>query len=303
MSAHVVRLAPSDPGYPALLATIPSPPTLDVLGGFVSGDALAIAIVGARRATEYGLEVAESLAADLAARGVTVVSGLARGIDTAAHRGALAAGGRTIAVLGSGIERVYPPENRRLAAEIVSQGAVVSQFPREADALPFHFPLRNRTLAGLAQGVVVVEAAERSGALITAGLAGELGREVFAVPGRITSPASRGANGLLRDGAKLVEHWSDIVAELSEPWRSMVDATMSASVPSQEAVLAPGSDEQRMLELLTVEEAQHIERLIARADIDAARVGVALTALELAGRARQLGGQRWVAAGARARRA
>ena len=303
MTAHVVRLAPTDSRYPALLATIPSPPVLDVRGGFVAGDALAIAIVGARRATEYGLEVAEALAADLAARGVTIVSGLARGIDTAAHRGALAAGGRTIAVLGSGIERVYPPENRQLAEEIVSRGAVVSQFPRDAEALPFHFPLRNRTLAGLAQGVVVVEAAERSGALITAGLAGELGREVFAVPGRITSPASRGANGLLKDGAKLVGHWSDVVVELSEPWRSMVDATMSASVSFHEAAPAPGSDEERMLELLSVDEAQHIERLIARADIDAARVGVALTALELAGRARQLGGQRWVAAGARARRA
>jgi DNA processing protein len=302
MSAHVIRLAPTDPGYPALLASMPSPPVLDVRGAVVAEDALAIAIVGARRATEYGLEVAESLAAELAARGVTIVSGLARGIDTAAHRGALAAGGRTIAVLGSGIARIYPPENRALAEEIVGRGAVVSQFERDADARPFHFPLRNRTLAGLAQGVVVVEAAERSGALITAGLAAELGREVFAVPGRITSPASRGANGLLKDGAKLVGHWSDIVAELSEPWRSMVDATMSASASSQATGPAAGSDEARMLELLSVDEAQHIERLIARADIDAARVGVALTALELAGRARQLGGQRWVAAGTRARR-
>jgi DNA processing protein len=245
--------------------------------------------------------VAESLATELAARGVTIVSGLARGIDTAAHRGALAAGGRTIAVLGSGIERVYPPENRPLAQEIIGRGAVVSQFDADAEALPFHFPLRNRTLAGLALGVVVVEAAERSGALITAGLAGELGREVFAVPGRITSPASRGANGLLKDGARLVGHWSDIIAELSEPWRSMV-ADAGAERETR-APLAPGSDEARMLELLSLDDPQHIERLIARVDLDAARTGAALTTLELTGWARQLAGQRWVATGARARRA
>jgi DNA processing protein len=178
---------------------------------------------------------------------------------------------------------------------------VVSQFPPTAEPISYHFPARNRTLAGLALGVVVVEAAERSGALITAGLAGDLGREVFAVPGRITSAASRGANGLLRDGAKLVGHWSDIVAELSQPWRSMV---ADAGVQSETvAPPAPGSDEARMLEQLSVDEAQHIERLIARVNLDAARAGAALTALELSGCARQLAGQRWVATGARARRA
>jgi DNA processing protein len=302
MSADTItHLTPDDPRYPTLLAAVPSPPALDVRGSFEPDDALAIAIVGARAATAYGLEVAESLAGELAARGVTIVSGLARGIDTAAHRGALAAGGRTIAVLGSGIARVYPPENQGLAEKIIGQGAVVSQFARDAEALPFHFPLRNRTLAGLTQGVVVVEAAERSGALITAGLAGDLGREVFAVPGRITSPASRGANALLKDGAKLVQYWSDIVVELSEPWRSRI-AAAGASIATT-APPAPESDEGRMLELLNVDEAQHIERLIARAEIDAARAGAALTALELTGWARQLGGQRWVATGARARRA
>jgi len=301
MNTVIAHLVPTDSRYPALLATIPSPPELDVRGAFEAGDALAIAIVGARQATTYGLEVAESLAAELAARGVTIVSGLARGIDTAAHRGALAAGGRTIAVLGSGIQRLYPPENRPLAEEIIGRGAVVSQFAPDAEPLPSHFPARNRTLAGLALGVVVVEAAERSGALITAGLAGELGREVFAVPGRITSPASRGANGLLRDGARLVGHWSDIVAELSDPWRSMV-ADAGAERETR-APVAPGSDEARMLEQLSVDDPQHIERLIARVDLDAARAGAALTTLELTGWARQLAGQRWVATGARARRA
>ncbi|PYM19888.1 MAG: DNA-protecting protein DprA [Candidatus Rokuibacteriota bacterium] len=301
MNAVITHLVPTDSRYPALLATIPSPPELDVRGAFEAGDALAIAIVGARQATTYGLEVAESLAAELAARGVTIVSGLARGIDTAAHRGALAAGGRTIAVLGSGIQRLYPPENRPLAEEIIGRGAVVSQFAPDAEPLNYHFPARNRTLAGLALGVVVVEAAERSGALITAGLAGELGRDVFAVPGRITSPASRGANGLLRDGARLVGHWSDIVAELSEPWRSMVAG--AGAERETRAPLAPGSDEARMLELLSVDDPQHIERLIARVNLDAARAGAALTTLELTGWVRQLAGQRWVVIGARARRA
>jgi DNA processing protein len=284
-----------------LLAAVPSAPALDVRGTLVPEDALAIAIVGSRRATPYGVEVAETLAAELAARGVTIVSGLARGIDTAAHRGALAAGGRTLAVLGHGIAHVYPDENRPLAEAIVERGALLSQFPAALGPLPHLFPARNRTLAGLALGVVVVEAAERSGALITAGLAGDLGREVFAVPGRITSAESGGTNGLLRDGAKLVSHWTDIASELPEPWRSTIGATPTTR--EQTARPAPGSDEGTMLELLSVDDAQHIERLIARAGVDAARASTALIGLELAGWARQLAGQRWVATGARARRA
>ena len=300
MDTRIAHLVPTDPGYPALLASISSPPELDVRGTLEPGDALAIAIVGSRQATAYGVEVAETLAADLAARGVTIVSGLARGIDTAAHRGALAAGGRTLAVLGHGIAHVYPPENRGLAEAIVEHGALLSQFPPTIGPLAYQFPVRNRTLAGLALGVVVVEAAERSGALITAGLAGDLGREVFAVPGRITSAASRGTNGLIRDGARLVGHWSDIVAELGESWRRAIENAPTS--PSGLARPAPGSDEGRMLELLSGDEAQHIERLIARAGVDAARAGTALIGLELAGWARQLAGQRWVATGARARR-
>jgi DNA processing protein len=301
MDTNVTRLLPADPRYPVLLAAIGSPPPLDVRGTLQPGDALAIAIVGSRQATPYGLEVAEGLAADLAARGVTIVSGLARGIDTAAHRGALAAGGRTLAVLGHGIAHVYPPENRTLAEAIVERGALLSQFPASLGPLAHHFPARNRTLAGLALGVVVVEAAERSGALITAGLAGELGREVFAVPGRITSAESQGTHALIRDGAMLIRHWTDVVAELGEPWRSRI--AEAATHREDKARPAPGSDEASMLELLSVEDAQHIERLIARANVDAARAGTALIALELAGWARQLPGQRWVATGARARRA
>lgn len=300
MDAAIQRLTPDHARYPALLREVPDPPALDLRGAVEPADALAVAIVGSRLATPYGVEVAESLASALAARGVTIVSGLARGIDTAAHRGALAAGGRTLAVLGCGIDIVYPPENARLAAEVAARGALLSQFAAGTPPLPYNFPARNRTLAGLALGVVVVEATERSGALITAGFAGDLGREVFAVPGRITSPSSRGANRLLQDGAKLVQHWTDVVSELPDQWRR---AVRNSETVDDAGAPADGSDEARMLHALSVDEPQHIERLIARVEMEAARVSAVLTALELGGWARQLAGQRWIATGARARRA
>jgi DNA processing protein len=257
--------------------------------------------VGSRHATPYGIGVAEQLASELAARGVTIVSGLARGIDTAAHRGALAAGGRTLAVLGCGVDIVYPPENGDLARSIETHGALLSQFAPGLPALAGHFPARNRTIAGLVLGVVVVEAAERSGALITAGFAGDLGRETFAVPGRITSPTSAGAHRLIQDGAKLVTCWQDIVSELPEPWRR---AVRGLSAPSGEHE-APekGTDEGRMFQLLAPDEPQHIEQLISRAGFAPARTAALLVTLELGGWARQLAGQRWVSLETRARRA
>ncbi|MBI1845398.1 MAG: DNA-protecting protein DprA [Candidatus Rokubacteria bacterium] len=241
--------------YPALLRAVSSPPELWIRGEVIEADALAVAIVGSRRATPYGVEVAEGLAADLAARGVTIVSGLARGVDTAAHRGALTAGGRTIAVLGCGIDVAYPPENTRLAAEIAGHGAVLTQFPPGTAPRAEHFPARNRILAGLALGVVVVEATERSGALITARLAGELGREVLAIPGRITSETSAGPNGLIADGAKLVRSWTDVVQELPEPWRRAVAAVpvaTDAEIPALE------TEEGTVLAMLRVDEPQHV---------------------------------------------
>jgi DNA processing protein len=295
------ELRPGDIGYPALLGAVPSAPALFVRGEVRDDDALAIAIVGARRCTPYGIAAAEQLAADLAARGVTIVSGLARGIDTAAHRSALAAGGRTLAVLGCGVDVIYPRENVPLARAIEAQGAILSQFPPGMPALAGHFPARNRTLAGLALGVVVVEAAERSGALITAGFAGDLGRETFAVPGRITSPTSAGANRLIQDGAKLVTCWQDIVSELPEQWRRAVRG-LSASTGEQHAP-EKGSDEGRMLQELALDEPQHIEQLIARTGFSPARAAALLVALELCGWARQLAGQRWVSLETRARRA
>jgi DNA processing protein len=293
----VQSFAPGDVGYPALLAVTRLPPALFIRGSITEDDGLAVAIVGARRASSYGIEVAERLAADLAARGVTIVSGLARGIDTAAHRGALAAGGRTIAVLGHGIDVCYPPENRALADDIVANGALVSQFFPGTPPRPWHFPERNRTLAGLALGVVVVEAAARSGALITAGAAADFGREVYAVPGRITSETAAGPHGLLRDGATLVRSWMDIVQELPSPWRN---AVRDASISTARGALT--ADEATVLAALAVDDAQHIENVIARSGIVPARVGAALLSLELSGRARQLEGQRWAAVGLRAGR-
>ena len=299
MTTDAIHIYPSDAAYPEALRALAPAPEVWVRGTVVADDALAIAIVGARRASTYGLEVAERFASELAARGVTIVSGFARGIDTAAHRGALAAGGRTLAVLGAGIDVVYPPENVALAREVEARGALLTQFPPGTPPLPYNFPTRNRMLAALVLGVVVVEAAERSGSLITAGFAADLGREVFAVPGKITSPTSVGAHRLLRDGATLVERWNDVVQELPEPWRRRVRAAAVSSMALDGP--AAGSDEAFMLGLLSVDEAQHIERLIARAGTNAARVGAILTSLELGGWARQLAGQRWIAMGARSR--
>jgi len=294
-------LSPAAAGYPPGLRDLPSPPTLHLVGSVTEADALAIAIVGSRRASAYGVDVAERLAADLAARGVTIVSGLARGVDAAAHRGALGAGGRTLAVLGSGVDVVYPAENRALAAAVARSGALLSQFAAGTRPLAQNFPPRNRTLAALALGVVVVEAAERSGALITAEHAADLGREVYAIPGKITSATSAGCHRLIIEGAKLVRHWLDVVQELPERWRRLV---RDVSTPGG-AATRPGSgtDEARMLDLLSVDEPRHIERLIETAGLSPGRAGAILIALELAGWARHLGGQRWVATGPRARRA
>jgi DNA processing protein len=203
------------PEYPRSLTYIPDPPiVLYVKGSIREEDILAIGVVGSRRASLYGLANAERISVQLCGRGFTVVSGLARGIDTAAHNGALKSGGRTIAVIGSGFNRLYPEENRALADSISRQGAVVSEFPVDAPPLRQHFPRRNRLISGLSLGVVVVEAARNSGALITAHFALEQGREVFALPGKIDSANSFGTNDLIKQGAKLVASVDDIIEEL-----------------------------------------------------------------------------------------
>ena len=208
-------VAESDAAYPRALREIHDPPgVLFVRGAIQPNDALAIAIVGSRHATHYGQEQAERLAGSLARAGLTIVSGLARGIDAAAHRGALAAGGRTIAVLGSGVLNIYPPEHDKLADEVIARGALVSETHVRAAPVSGAFPQRNRLISGMSLGVIVVEAALQSGALITARHAMEQGREVFAVPGRVDNRMARGCHRLIRDGAKLVETAEDVLEEL-----------------------------------------------------------------------------------------
>jgi DNA processing protein len=216
MGSKVIRkISINDPGYPKNLKTIHSPPKqLYVNGSLKEEDSNAVGIVGSRRATPYGIEMAERLAYDIASRGVTIISGMARGIDSAAHKGALKAGGRTIAVMGSGHGCIYPPENRELYAKISENGAVMTEFEDDMEPLPRNFPIRNRIISGLSLGLIVVEAARNSGALITADFALEQGREVFAVPGKISSATSSGTNELIKDGARLIQTSDDVLEAL-----------------------------------------------------------------------------------------
>jgi DNA processing protein len=234
-------------GYPPLLSRIDDPPgLLFVRGAILPQDSLSVAIVGARHATAYGLKVAEQLGAGLARAGYTVVSGLARGIDAAAHRGAMKAGGRTIAVLGSGVLNVYPPEHADLAHEVIDSGALISELPPLTDPNVGTFPQRNRIVSGLSLGVVVVQAADRSGALITSRLATEQGREVFAVPGPIDCRMSRGSHQLIRDGAKLVASVDDILEEFGPLFETATTADGRAVTSAAELQL--GDIERRVLD-------------------------------------------------------
>jgi len=202
--------------YPRSLTNIYSPPILlYVKGRLLKEDELSVAVVGSRKATYYGLSTAERFSYELSSRGITIVSGMARGIDTASHKGVLKAGGRTIAVLGSGLACIYPPENKGLSEEIARNGAVISEFPMKMSPNRINFPRRNRIVSGLSLGVVVVEVAEKSGALITADLALEQGKDVFAVPGEVKSDTSIGANNLIKQGAKLADNVDDILEELN----------------------------------------------------------------------------------------
>ncbi|HQP06751.1 MAG TPA: DNA-processing protein DprA [Smithellaceae bacterium] len=203
-----------DENYPRHLLNVYDRPALLYVAGHLHSDDISIAIVGSRHASTYGKYTTDRISRELALRGATIVSGMARGIDSCAHRGALAANGRTIAVLGSGLDVIYPPENKKLFEAIVEQGAVISEYPPGTQPLPFHFPARNRIISGISYGVLVVEAGEKSGSLITAKLAMEQGREVFAIPGPIDSASSRGANHLIKQGAKLIDSVDDILEEI-----------------------------------------------------------------------------------------
>ncbi|MDQ1559974.1 MAG: processing protein [Pyrinomonadaceae bacterium] len=296
-----------DGTYPALLREIADPPvTLYVRGEWAAClDAPCVAIVGSRRCSTYGQNVASMLARDLAARGVTVVSGLARGIDAAAHRGALEAGGRTVGVLGTGVDEVYPRDHKKLSEEILTKGgALVSQFPLGTPPIPENFPYRNRIISGLSLGVVLVEAAENSGSLITARLAMEQNREVFAVPGNVTSRNSFGTNYLIKGaGAKLVQQWQDVAAELPPdiaarllpPEPSKKKAGVAARQHQEAALPADLSDGERMvMKLLSADEPVHIDALAGTSKLAVSDLSGVLLGLEMRDLIRQLPGKCFV---------
>ncbi len=277
LSLRIGALRVIDPEYPHLLREIPAPPpVLYVRGRLLPDDDLAIGVVGTRQVSAYGRHVTELLATDLAAQRVTIISGMARGVDTHAHTAALNAGGRTIAVLGCGPDLVYPPENARLAARIVEQGAVVTEFPPGTQPDAGNFPARNRIISGLSLAVLITEAPEASGALITARFAAEQGRDIFAVPGAITSRGSAGTNRLIQDGAKLILSAEDALTELN---LSMAPQQMELRelLPEDETEAA------LIVCLRAAGDPQHIDDLCRAAALPVARVSGALAMMELKG--------------------
>jgi DNA processing protein len=288
LGIHLISF--QDDNYPQnLLHTFNPPSLLYIRGKLKERDRDAVAMVGTRRATTYGKMMVRKLARDLAKEGLTIVSGMARGVDTAAHWGALEAGGRTVAVLGCGVDVAYPPENRRLMAEIMESGAVISEFPLGTPPEGINFPRRNRIISGLSKGVVVVEAPLRSGALITADFALEQGREVFAVPGNINTPYSQGTNRQIKQGAKLVEDAEDILEELD---LSLL-GEMKRRGESAKRKLSLSLEEEKILDILS-EEPLHIDLLVQESSLPASRVAEVLMRLEIKGLITQLAGQQFV---------
>ncbi len=275
---HVLVL--TDPDYPRLLREIPDPPSLLYVHGNAADLSRAVAVVGSRTPTRYGLANARRLSADLAGVDIIVISGMARGIDTAAHLGALDAGGRTVAVLGSGLNRVYPPENREIYRRIAASGAVISEFPLDAPPEAHHFPTRNRIISGLSLGTVVVEASRKSGSLITARLALEQGREIFAVPGHIRSLKSTGAHSLIRQGAVLVQSVRDILAELGPLMKSEAvrEVAEKEQLPAELPPLTAA--EETVFRILTPYPV-HIDELVDRLGMPPSALSAALLQLEL----------------------
>jgi DNA processing protein len=276
---NIAILTEGDAAYPRVLREIHDPPgILFMRGEMLPQDALAIAIVGSRHATHYGLAQAERLAGSLARAGITIVSGLARGIDGAAHRGALAAGGRTIAVLGSGLLNLYPPEHAELAHEVSKSGAVISEVPPRSPPLAGAFPQRNRIISGLSLGVLVVEASTNSGALITARHAMEQGRDVFAVPGRVDNRMAHGSHRLIRDGAKLVETADDVLEELG-PLVAPTTSSDGAAV-HHPAELLLNEVEQQVLAHIG-QDPTTIDAVVAKSNLPTGKVLATISVLEM----------------------
>jgi DNA processing protein len=283
-----------DQSYPVRLRTIPDPPPLlYVSGALVPQDDVAVAIVGGRRATPSGRVITEEIAKELGGGGVTIVSGLARGIDAAAHRGALAGKGRTIAVLGCGLDRTYPPEHDGLRRNIEWHGAVISELPIGSSPQSHHFPRRNRIISGMSLGVLVSEAATNSGSLITAKLALEQGREVFAVPGSVREEACRGSNGLIKEGAKLIERAEDILDEILPQLAARQRAALALGGAPPEVREPLGKEDTLVYEALSYE-ARSVDAVIEHTGLSAAQVAATLLSLELYGRVRQLPGQQYI---------
>ncbi len=277
-----------DKSYPKILKEIYGPPALlYVRGELQPADRTSLAVVGTRKLSAYGQQITPQITADLTQAGLTIVSGLAKGIDTLAHQTALKAGGRTIAVLGSGLNNIYPAVNQRLAEEISHQGAVISEFPIDTEPLAQHFPQRNRIVSGLSLGVLVIEAPEKSGALLTAKEALEQNRDVFAVPGHIFSQYSLGPNNLIKMGAKLVSQANDILEELNLP------AIPSKKTPGKQSKTPTSQEEKLILKQLS-KEAVHIDKIIIQTKLSTNVVNATLTLMEMKGRVKNLGGNNYV---------
>ena len=280
----------TDPDYPRLLREIPDPPPILYVYGRLQSDSANLAVVGSRHATGYGLNTTKSLCESLVAYNMTIVSGMARGIDTAAHEGALAAGGRTIAVLGSGLEQIYPAQNRKLFHRIADNGAVVSEFPLMAKPEAHHFPIRNRVISGMSLGTVVVEATKKSGSLITARLAAEQNREVFAVPGSIQSFKSTGTHTLIKQGAKLVEHAGDILEELAGQVQFSAGPEKKADGKSAMNLPELSEDESRVFQALEPYP-MHVDVLARKISMESGQLLSILLNLELNGLVQQSPGK------------
>ncbi len=284
-----------DKDYPENLKTIYDPPIiLYVKGRLSEEDKFSIAIVGSRRASIYGLSCAEKFGCQLAELGITVISGMARGVDSASHRGALKAKARTIAVLGSGLLNIYPPENKKLFEEISQNGAVISEFPLETKPLAGNFPRRNRIISGLSLGVIVVEASRNSGALITANLALEQGREVFAVPGKVDSANSFGVNALIKDGAKLTTSVDDVISELNIRLKNLIKEPQKSEEKKEQKPILNLNKEETLLYSLLNDRAKQIEDLVQESRIPVSLVMSILMRLELKHIIKQLPGKLFV---------
>ena len=300
----------TDPRYPALLRNIFDPPIVLFARGKVELlKSLMLAVVGTRRPTPYGTTVANRLARELSRAGLTITSGMARGIDTAAHKAVLEESGDTVAVFGCGVDEVYPAENRKLAAQIISQGLVLSEFPMGTPPYPQNFPIRNRIISGMSLGVLVVEGGEYSGSAITAKLATEQNREVFAVPGNITSKQSWGPNLLIKQGAKIVQEWNDVVAELQVEDRQLLAAKMRSRLETNEKedletsghsltsdpIERSNGPAQAILRTLRPDSAVSLDQLMASLDgTSCSEILAALFELEMTGQVRQLPGKQFL---------